>query len=147
MGSTSWVRGSSGLMQGIPDPGAFTQWGILGILAFVIVVLGVILFRLFVRQTSSMEARDRILMDFVDRHRGETTTAMKEVAGTVSNSYQDLRNTMSRQARALDELLMSTRVLDQIEKMKRAGTPLTQDEVDRVVRSIMHERGRERGDS
>lgn len=135
-----------GFQTGLPlDPTPFTAWGVMGILAFVIVVMGMVLYRLFVRQTSSMEIRDKVLMDFVDRHRGETSAVLEKVASTVADSYHEMKSSMQRQTRVLDELIMSQRVLDQIEKLKRAGSPLTQQEVDLIIRSIMHER-RERSE-
>lgn len=130
---------------GLPlDPTPFTAWGILGILAFVIVILGVILYRLFVRQTSSMEARDKIIMDFVNQHRGETSTVMRELVDKVIASDERLGDVMRRQTRIVDDLVMQLRFLDQIERLKRAGMPLTQEEIDRVMRSVQHERARER---
>jgi hypothetical protein len=133
------------------DPTPFTAWGVLGLLGVVIIVLVGVIWKLFVRQSSSQETRDKVLMDFVDRHRLETTVAMKEVATTVAQSQdrtassiiqsQDrMAQAFARQSRALDEVLLTSRVLDQIEKMKLRGLPLTAEEIDRVVRSVMHER-------
>lgn len=122
------------------DPTPFTAWGVLGLLGLVIVVLMAVLWKIVTRQSSSMETRDKILMEFVDRHRGETTAAMTQVAATVSASHDKMTAAFSRQARALDEVLMTNRVLDQIDKMKTRGVNLTTEEIDRIVRSVLHER-------
>lgn len=122
------------------DPTPFTAWGVLGLLGVVILILVGVIWKLFVRQSSSQEVRDKTLMDFVDRHRSETTNAMERVATTVSNSHDKMTQAFARQARALDEVLLTNRVLDQLEKMKLRGVTLSSDEVDKVVRSVMHER-------
>lgn len=51
-----------------------------------------------------------------------------------------------RQARSLDEVLLSNRVLDRLETMKQRGVVLSPEEVDRVVRSLIHERSSTRAD-
>jgi len=126
-------------MPGI-DPTPFTAWGVLGLLGVVIVVLVLVILKLFTKQTSTMEVRDRLIMDFVNVHRGETTTAMQGVAATVAASYDKMAAAFGRQARSLDEVLLSNRVLDRLEAMKQRGVALTPEEVDRVVRSLIHER-------
>lgn len=123
------------------DPQPFTQWGVLGLLGLVIIVLLGVVFKLFNSQAKNMEDRDKIIMDFVDRHRGETTTAMKDVAGVVASSNDRMAQAFARQSRALDEVLLTNRVLDQVEKKKTRGTPLTDDDIERVVRTVLHERG------
>lgn len=70
-------------MPGI-DPTPFTAWGVLGLLGVVIVVLVLVILKLFTKQTSTMEVRDKLIMDFVNVHRGETTAAMQGVANTVA---------------------------------------------------------------
>jgi len=129
------------------DPLPFTQFGILGILGVVIVILTGVVWKLFTQQSSVQQARDKTLMDFVDRHRSETTAAYTSVAATVASSYDGLRKTLDRQSRMMDELLMAQRVLDQIEKMKkdRDGVVLNQTEIEGIVRSIMHERASMKG--
>lgn len=125
------------------DPTPFTAWGVLGLLGLVIVVLVGVIFKLFVRQSSSMDARDKILMEFVDRHRGETTAAMNQLGQLVGQSHDKMVAAFAKQARALDEVLISNRVLDQIEKMKQRGTTLDDTTIEKVVRSVLHERIRE----
>lgn len=126
------------------DPTPWTAWGVLGLLGLVVVVLMGVIWKLFLKQTSTMEARDQILMNFVDKHRGETTQAMKEVATTVSLSHQKMVEAFGRQARALDEVLLTNRVLDKVETMRARGTQLTAEEIERVVRTVIHERSQQR---
>ena len=127
-------------MPGV-DPTPFTAWGVLGLLGVVIIVLVGVIWKLFIRQSSSQEVRDKTLMDFVDRHRSETTRAMQDVATTVASSHDKMSQAFARQSRALDEVLLTGRVLDQVEKMRlRSGVPLTPEEIDRIVRSVLHER-------
>lgn len=136
------------------DPAPYTAWGILGILGFAVVVLCGILWKLFVSQRQMFETRDKLIMDFVDRHRSESAVTMgkvadsvslsqKELGNVLSTSLHDLRVTMSRQARRLDEVLMTGRVLDKIEAMRRKGTDIDETVIEKVVRAVMHERGRD----
>lgn len=135
------------------DPTPFTQWGVLGILAFVIVVMGGLIWKLFVKQGE----RDQVLMNFVDKHRLETTVAMQGVANTVASSHDklatavttshsELKVTIDHHTRMLDEILMANRVLEQIERLlerlKSKGIDLTREEVENIVRTIIHERVR-----
>lgn len=138
------------------DPSPFTAWGILGILAFAIVVLCAILWKLFVSQRAMFEARDELLMGFVDRHRGESTAAMikvadtvaasqKELGGVLSSSLHDLQVIISRQQRRLDEVLMTGRMLDKIEAMRKKGVDIDETVIEKVVRNVIHERVRDEG--
>lgn len=133
------------------DPSPFTAWGILGILAFAIVVLCAILWKLFVSQRAMFETRDKLLMDFVDRHRSESAATMTRVADTVSSSQtklgdvlstslHDLQVTIARQQRRLDEVLMTGRVLDKIEAMRKRGADIDETMIEKVVRSVWHEK-------
>lgn len=127
------------------DPTPWTAWGVLGLLGIVVLVLMGVIWKLFLRQTSTMEARDQILMNFVDKHRGETTIAMQAVATTVSASHEKMVQAFGRQARALDEVLLTNRVLDKVETMRARGTTLSGEEIERVVRTVIHERSQQRG--
>lgn len=122
------------------DPTPWTAWGVLGLLGIVVLVLMGVIWKLFLRQTSTMEVRDQILMTFVDKHRGETTQAMQNVANTVSLSHEKMAQAFGRQARALDEVLLTNRVLDKVETMRNRGTVLSAEEIERVIRTIIHER-------
>lgn len=135
----------------IADPSPFTAWGILGILAFAIAVLCGILWKLFVSQRAMFETRDKLLMEFVDRHRGENTAAMikvadtvatsqKELGGVLSSSLHDLQVIIARQQRRLDEVLMTGRVLDKIEAMRKRGADIDETMIEKVVRTVIHER-------
>lgn len=129
------------------DPTPWTAWGVLGLLGLVIVVLMGIVWRLFNKQTSTMEVRDKLMMDFVDRHRGETTKAMQDVATTVSNSYEKLSLHLGRNTRALQEMLLLNRFSEQIRQLKASGTPgsqLTEEEIARIFRVVVHEQNQSR---
>lgn len=128
------------------DPTPFTAWGVLGLLGLVIIVLVGVIWKLFVRQSSSMEIRDKTLMDFVNIHRGETTAALMKIGDMVVSSNDRVVAAFAKQARALDEVLLSSRVLDQIEKLKQRGTTLDDTTIEKIVRSVLHERSAARGD-
>lgn len=139
------------------DPTPFTAWGVLGLLGIVIIVLVGVIWKLFVKQSSSMEIRDKTLMDFVNVHRGETTEALSKMSGETTHALSKLGDMMmasndrvvsafAKQARALDEVLLSTRVLDQIEKAKQRGTNLDDATIEKIVRSVLHERSAARGE-
>lgn len=127
--------------QGIGiDPTPFTAWGVLGLLGLVLLVFAGVIWKLFSANAVSMETRDKILMDFVNVHRGETQKSLDAIADKVVDSHKTMAQAFGRQARALDEVLLTGRVLDQIEKRKVAGTQLTTEEIDRVVHALMRER-------
>lgn len=139
------------------DPTPFTAWGVLGLLGLVIIVLVGVIWKLFVRQSSSMEIRDKTLMDFVNLHRGETTQALTKLGGDTTQALAKMSDMMissndrviaafAKQARALDEVLLASRVLDQIEKMKARGTTLDDTMIEKIVRSVLHERSAARGE-
>jgi len=121
------------------DPTPWSAWGVLGLLGLIVIALMGIIWRLFNKQTSTMEVRDKLIMDFVNTHRSETTRSMQDVAKTVSDSYDKMSVNFSRQARALNEILLANRVLDRIEKMKASGAVMTPAEIESLVRSIFHD--------
>ena len=140
------------------DPTPFTAWGVLGLLGVVIIVLVGVIWKLFTKQSSSMEVRDKILMDFVNVHRSETTAALeklglgsaaslRELSAVITSSNDRVVAAFAKQARALDEVLLAARVLDQIEKMKARGTNLDDTTIEKIVRSVLHERSATRGET
>lgn len=133
------------------DPTPFTQYGVMGLLGFVIIALIGVIWKLFLKQDQSMAARDTVLMDFVNKHRAETSLAMQNVANTVANSHDKLASTLSlglselktsteRHTRVLDKVLMTNSIFEQIERLKQKGTELSVDEIDKLVRSIIQEK-------
>lgn len=134
----------------MPDPGAFTAWGILGILAFAIAVLCGILWNLFNRQARMFETRDKLLMDFVDNHRRENAVAMDNVATkvsashdnlatTLSHSLEDIRNVIDRHTRRLNDFMLTREVLSKVDQMKKRGDPLDETVVEKVIRTVINE--------
>src|SRR4051812_31784712 len=65
------------------DPTPYSAWGVLGILAVVILVLIGIQWRLFNRQDQRSESQIKAFMDFMDRHRAETTSALSGMANAL----------------------------------------------------------------
>jgi len=76
---------------------------------------------------------------------------MEKIAGTISasndrlgsalsSSLQDLRSVISRQARKLDEVLLTSAVLDRVERARRKGDTLDESAIESVVRSVIKER-------
>jgi hypothetical protein len=129
------------------DPTPWTAWGVLGLLGLVVVILMGIIWKLFTKQTSTMEARDQILMSFVDRHRSETSKAindvsdksnqaMKDVANTVAASQDKMVSAFAKMARVIDELVLLERIYDRASKKAGGGTPLTEEEVEKIVRIV-----------
>lgn len=121
------------------DPTPYTAWGVLGLLGIALIVMLGVVWKLITQQTANMKTRDELIMGFVDRHRGETTKAMADVAGTVAQSNDRLTVAFNRQSRALSEILLANRVLDRVESMRKAGVVLTQPEIDSIVRAAAHE--------
>lgn len=139
------------LFQELPNPTSYLGFGIFSVLAFVIVVLIGILFRVFAQQSAdkkeqaaSQKERDMLLMAFVDRHRGEFTSALERISISFAGSLDNFRAAFDRQERNLDEVLLTTRVIDQLDKLKRGGSPLTEGDIEKVVMSIIRERANQR---
>lgn len=127
------------------DPTPFTAWGVLGLLGLVVIALIGVIWKLFVKQTQSAEVRDKVLMDFVNAHRGETTAAMQGVAQTVANSHDKMTVAFNRQAQLLDQMLYANRVLEKVESMRSRGVEITPDQIATIVRMVADENAR-RGD-
>lgn len=130
---------ASDIMTGV-DPTPYTAWGVLGLLGFAFIALILIVYRLFSRQTSSMENISSSFMEFVDRHRSETLTGMQRIGDMVGQSNEKMVAAFNRQARALDEVLMVNRLMDQIVDAKKQGISLTPQEMQRIVQAVAHER-------
>jgi hypothetical protein len=132
------------------DPSQYQAWGILGTLAFAIFVLCAVLWRLFNRQTQAFEARDKVLMDFVDRHRSENSASLVKIADTMSASHEKLGNVLDhsmskleeafvRQQRRLDEVLLTGRVLEKVAAMKKRGDQLDETTIERVISAVLQQ--------
>jgi len=133
------------------DPTPYTAWGVLGLLGVSLIVMLGVVWKLITQQTANMKTRDELIMNFVDRHRSETTKTLAEVANTIAASgerqaaaatasNEKIGAILTRHTRMLDEVLMSNRVLDKISAMKQSGVTMSQAEIETLVRTIMHER-------
>lgn len=134
----------------IPDPTPFVGFGVLGGLLFAVVVMALLVWRLFDKQSKMFESRDELLMGFVNNHRKETTSSMETVASKVSESHDRLGNTiqaaldgikevLSRNTRRLDEVLLTREVMSKIESAKRRGESLDDTVVEKVIRGVADE--------
>lgn len=125
-------------MPGI-DPTPFTAWGVLGLLGVTVAVLLGIIWRLSAQQSASMKENTSTIISFINTHRGETTKALEELGKSWTSSNDKVIAAFTKQARALDQVLITDRILNQLERMKKRGTQLTDDEIDKAVRLTLRE--------
>jgi hypothetical protein len=137
------------LQAGPLNPTEYQAWGILGTLAFAIFVLCAVLWRLFNRQSQAFEARDKVLMDFVDRHRSEhtrslegiassMTVALKEQGTVLDHSLSKLEEAFNRQQRRLDEFLLVGKVLEKVAAMRKRGDiPLDDTIIEKITTAVI----------
>lgn len=141
----SWPPfGMAAFLQGGPsvDPAAYgaAQWGVLGALVFVIVILGLIIYSLFIKQQTNQSARDQTLISFIDRHRGETTAAMKGVADTMAKSLDEIREALVAHGRTIDAVYVTTVAAERAKRMKQAGeADLSPAETNALIRDVISE--------
>jgi hypothetical protein len=128
------------------DPTPFTAWGVLGLLGVMLIVLAGILWKLFSRQTAFMEQNTKTLIDFVNDHRGETATALEKITGAISASHDRMTDAFVKQARVLDEVLLMSRIFEQVKRAKLEGVNLDDTLVERIVRTVTQERSSRRGE-
>jgi len=144
---------SGQVIPGPLNPTEYQAWGILGTLAFAIFVLCAVLWRLFNRQSQAFEARDKVLMDFVDRHRSEhtrslegiassMTAALKEQGGVLDHAMSKLEEAFTRQQRRLDEVLLTSRVLEKVAAMKKRGESLDETMIEKVIATIQNQQNK-----
>lgn len=128
------------------DPTPWTAWGVLGLLGLVVIVLVGILWKLFNTSTAAMETQAKTIMNFVDVHRSETNRALSDVTDKSNKALESITDKMvssqdrmtgafSKVARVIDELVLLERIYDRASK-RPAGTPLTDDEVEKIVRIV-----------
>lgn len=130
----------------MPDPGAFTAWGILGILAFAIVVLCGILYKIITKQAEMYASKDAVFVASLDRVTDKLSQSQKEMSGTLSEAMQDIKDTMVRLIRRLDEHMLLSKVADRIQQVsKNKGADLDDTVIERVVRSILSEQQKRDG--
>lgn len=129
-----------------PTPFNPAAWGIMGILAFVIVALVGIVWRLFNKMGTDQAKRDEVLMGFVNVHRGETSRALEALATKISESYRDLKGVFEEQVRHLErqgvmlnEILAAQRIVTELGKLRESGREVTHGDIERVVRGVIGE--------
>lgn len=122
------------------DPTPFAAFGVLGGLLFVVVVLALLVRNILETQFKRFEAKDQILMDFVNVHRKETSVSLDNVATKVSSGHDKLAVIIDRHTRKLDEFLLTREVLSRVEAAKRRGDPLDEAIVEKIVRTVQGER-------
>lgn len=123
-----------------PEP--FQVWGIMGILAFVIAALVTIVWRLFSKLTTDQAGRDRIIMDFVNDHRSETTSALAKVGDAVILSSRELGGVVARNTAALQELVTLQHLVTTAERLKPSepGGVVSRGDIETAVRRVMADR-------
>lgn len=130
----------------MPDPGAFTAWGILGILAFAIVVLCGILYKIITKQSEMYASKDAVFVASLDRVTDKLSQSQKEMSGTLSEAMHDIKETMVRLIRRLDEHMLLSKVADRVQQVsKNKGADLDDTVIERVVRSILSEQQKRDG--
>lgn len=129
------------------DPTPFTAWGVLGLLVVVVLILMGIIWKLFDKSSSAMTSQTTIIMDFVDKHRGETHKTLQEIIASmvavqkessdkVAVSQDKMTSAFSKVARTLDELVLLERIYDRAAKRAAGAVPLTDEEIDKIVRRV-----------
>lgn len=126
------------------DPTPFTAWGVLGLLGMMLVVLAGILWKLFGKQTAFMEQNTKTLIDFVNEHRGETSASLDKIVTTISASHDKMTDAFVKQARVLDEVLLTNRIFEQVKRAKQEGITLDDTVIERIVRTVTQERSSNR---
>lgn len=130
----------------MPDPGAFTAWGILGILAFAIAVLCGILWKIITKQAEMYASKDAVFVASLDRVTDKMAESQKEMSTTLSNAMQDIKDTMVRLIRRLDEHMLLSKVADRVQQASKGkGADLDDTVIERVVRSILSEQNKRDG--
>lgn len=135
-----------------PLPGAeqFASYGTLGLLAFVSIVLVYIIYNMVGKVTSSMEtreteatAREKGIIEFVKSHQTESHLFLSEFRRSFDDQQKDLKEILGRQARSLDMVVLTFRVMEQIEQMRRRGIEVTDQQIMSIVRAISDEQRRD----
>lgn len=143
------------------DPTPFAAFGVLGGLLFAISIMVALVWRLFNKQSEMFkdqqvhtQSQTKVMMDWVDLHRRETTQALGTVVDKVSASHDNLATTLSssitqlktayeRQSRKLDEVLLTGVVLNKVAQMKEKGEKLDDTVIEGVVRRVLKDTPRE----
>lgn len=129
------------------DPTPFTAWGVLGLLVVVVLILMGIIWKLFDKSSTAIASQTEQLMEFVDKHRGETSKTLQEIIASmvaaqressekVATSQDKMTSAFSKVARTLDELVLLERIYDRAAKRASGATPLTEEEIDKIVRRV-----------
>ncbi len=142
---------------GLIDPTPFAAFGVLGGLLFAVAIMCGLVWRLFNKQSEMFQnqqthtqTQTRAMLDWVDVHRRETTTALGTVVDKVSLSHDTLASTLKtsinqlehaydRQSRKLDQVLMTGVVLNKVAEMKKRGDHLDDTVIEGVVRRVVDE--------
>lgn len=140
---------------------SFTEYGVLGLLGIAVIALLNVVNKLSTATTESIKSQTQVMIDFVNGHRTETTKSMdamttntmntmREVAGTVSQGYKELSNTITSShlehlkaqgevLRLMDEMLVLNRTIEAA-RLKKEGANLDLSEIEEVMRRILNER-------
>jgi len=130
------------------DPTPYTAWGIVGTLAFTIMALLITVVVILTRQTS----RDRMLMDFVDRHRTETASTLQTFGSSLQQSQEKLGHTLDqalsrselafdRMSNRLNEVLITGRVMERVAALQRRGDKLDDTQISQIVSAVKSQQG------
>lgn len=134
------------LQSGI-DPTPYTAWGVLGALVFAFALASLLIWRLVTKQSEESRARDKFLMDWADTTRRESQQSMMEVSRTVEKSHERLANTLAtslhelrqafdRQSNIVERSMLVSRVMREVEQMKRQGSDPDDTLIERVLTVI-----------
>lgn len=134
------------------DPSPFLQWGVLGVLAFVIATLTGVIYKLFITQNKVQSERDAFLMNFSTTLSDKTSNALKEIGTTIANSHEkladsirvsnaELKQTIDKHTRVIDRSMLANSIFEQVKRMKlEDNKELTTTEIESIVRSVVSER-------
>lgn len=121
---------------GMVDPLAYggASWGVLGTLVFVIVVLGGIIYNIFIKGSVAAREREDKLLQFVSTHSDKTADVLRDLGDKIERGDGRVAAAMDNQARMLQTVLLTWDALQRA-RIQKAGTGvLTPNEIENIIR-------------
>jgi hypothetical protein len=109
------------------------SWGIIGILAFVIVVLLLIIYTVFVRGNQEMQKRTDTFLGFVQQHTDKHIGALEDLGDKIKTGEEKLADAVNRNTRITRGLVIAIEGIYRARLLK-GNNALTHDDIDRIVR-------------
>lgn len=119
------------------DPLAYggASWGVLGTLVFVIVVLGGIIYNIFIKGSVAAREREDKLLAFVSTHSDKTADVLRDLGDKIERGDGRVAAAMDNQARMLQTVLLTWDALQRARIQKAGNGVLTPSEIESIIRS------------